>query len=250
MILDLRKLHRAFDGIEAIKHFDLELQQGKITALIGPNGAGKTTLFNLVTGFVPLSGGEIVWMGQDISGTPPYGVARMGISRTFQEVRLFRSLTVMENLLMARRKEKHEGIISAILSRGAFKKQDLENRSVIEGWLEALALSDKADVPASALSYGQSKMLEILRAIVTHPKLLLLDEPVAGLNPRMIEIIRSFLTKVVRENGLTLFLIEHNMPFVSEIADRVVVLNHGTKIAEGTPESVRLDPRVLKAYLG
>ncbi len=250
MMLQLRKLHKTFDGIEAVRDFDLDLQPGKITALIGPNGAGKTTIFNIITRFLPHSNGTIFWKGKDISRTSPYGVARMGISRTFQAIRLFRSLTVMDNLLIAKRKEKHEGVIPALFCRGAFKKQNREYRTEIEEQLKVFGLLDRADVPASALSYGQSKLIEILRAIATEPQLLLLDEPVAGLNPKMIDTIKSFLTTIVRDRGLTLFFIEHNMSFVSEIADWVVVLNYGSKIAEGTPESVRVDPGVVKAYLG
>lgn len=249
-MLQIRELSKSFDGIEAVKEFDLYLAPGKITALIGPNGAGKTTLFNLVTGFVSPTRGRIFWKERDTTGMPSHVIARLGICRTFQEVKLFRSLTVAENLLMAKRKGTHEGLWAALGRRAAFKNQARQHRRDCEESLHAVMLSDKADLPASALSYGQGKLLEILRAVATDPQLLLLDEPVAGLNPIMINTIRTFVTDLVERNGITVLLIEHNIPFVLEIADWVVVMDHGIKIAEGIPENIKNNPRVIEAYLG
>ncbi|HEC99295.1 MAG TPA: ABC transporter ATP-binding protein [Proteobacteria bacterium] len=249
-MLQIRELSKSFDGIEAVKEFDLDLAPGKITALIGPNGAGKTTLFNLVTGFVSPTRGRILWKEQNTTGMPSHVIARLGISRTFQEVKLFRSLTVAENLLMAKRKGTYEGLWAALVRRAAFKNQARQHRRDCEKSLQAVMLSDKADLPASALSYGQGKLLEILKAVATDPQLLLLDEPVAGLNPIMINTIRTFVTDLAKRNGITVLLIEHNIPFVLEIADWVVVMDHGIKIAEGIPEDIKKNSKVVKAYLG
>jgi branched-chain amino acid transport system ATP-binding protein len=250
MTLQIRGLTKRFDGITAVRDLNLELITGKITALIGPNGAGKTTLFNLITGFLSPTQGEILLDGRDISGRPSYAIARKGISRTFQEVKLFRSLSVMDNLLIAKRRGNCEGLLEALFRRRKIDKAVNADRSGIIPRLAALGLSEKMDAPAEELSYGQSKLVEITRAMATEPDILLLDEPVAGLNPLMIETIRSLLKQYTDEMQKTLFIIEHNMPFVFNFADWVVVMDHGEKIAEGPPETIRNDSRVIEAYLG
>ena len=250
MTLQIRSLTKRFDGITAVRDLNLDLMPGKITALIGPNGAGKTTLFNLITGFLSPTQGHIHWHGLEITGKPAYTIARKGISRTFQEVKLFRSLSVMDNLMIAGRRNRHEGLWEALFRRRKIDKAAKDGRSVITPRLTALGLAKKIDVPAEELSYGQSKIVEITRAMATEPDMLLLDEPVAGLNPLMIETIQRLLKQYIAEMQKTLFIIEHNMPFVFKFADWVVVMDHGEKIAEGPPDAVRNDSRVIEAYLG
>jgi ABC-type branched-subunit amino acid transport system ATPase component len=249
-MLQTINLNKSFDAIDAVQNFELKLAPGRITALIGPNGAGKTTLFNVITGFLVPTSGHVYWKGQKISHMFPFEIARLGISRTFQEVKLFRDLTIMDNLFMSKRKGKHEGLWSALFNRVAFKKFAQKCRFELQDELRSISLSDKADVLASELSYGQSKLVEIFRAAVTDPELLLLDEPVAGLNPAIISTVKTFLTRLVKQERVTIFLIEHNISFVLEIADWVVVMDHGVKIAEGVPDEIRKNPKVIDAYMG
>ncbi|NCB19813.1 MAG: ABC transporter ATP-binding protein [Bacteroidia bacterium] len=250
MSLKISKLNREFGGIKAVHDFDLTLPEGKITALIGPNGAGKTTIFNLITGFLRPTGGVISWRGQTISNVAPYHIVRRGISRTFQEVKLFRSLTVGENLLMAKSQRAYEGLFASFIQRKEISHNTRNLLEEISQALKGVQLDQKINSPASALSYGQSKLVEILRAALTGPELLLLDEPAAGLNPIMIDRIKTYILFLARERGMTILFIEHNIPFIFELADWVVVVDHGVKIAEGTPAAIKNAPGVIKAYLG
>lgn len=250
MTLQIHGLTKQFNGIIAVNDLDLDLIPGKITALIGPNGAGKTTLFNLITGFVSPTKGQICWNGNDITGKLPHTISRKGISRTFQEVKLFRSLSVMDNLLIAKRRGRCEGLWDALFRRNMTDKTTKQDCLEIIPSLSALGLTVKSDVPAAELSYGQSKLIEITRAMQTKPDILLLDEPVAGLNPVMIETIQTLLKQYIAETQKTIFIIEHNMPFVFSFADWVFVMDHGKKISEGSPETVRNDKNVIEAYLG
>ncbi len=250
MSLEISRLNKVFGGIRAVQDFDLTLREGKITALIGPNGAGKTTIFNLITGFLHPTDGMISWRNQTISCNPSYKIARQGISRTFQEVKLFRSLSVGENLMMAKRQRDFEGLLAGFVRRKEIGKMTNNLLEEISKFLQELNLEDKINAPASALSYGQSKLIEILRASLTEPDLLMLDEPAAGLNPVMITCIKKYITSLAIERGTTILFIEHNIPFVFEVADWVVVIDHGKKIAEGTPDEIKNNPSVIEAYLG
>jgi len=250
MSLEIKNLCKDFGGIRAVQDFNMALEPARVTALIGPNGAGKTTAFDMITGFLRPSAGRITWKNKYITNNPPFRIAQLGISRTFQEVKLFRSLTVGENLLIAKRKREHEGLVSGLINRNAVKKMTHRHLEEISTYLKQLQLEKKIDTPALSLSYGQSKLVEILRATLSDPCLLMLDEPVAGLSPPMISTLKQFIGALVKEKKTTLFLIEHNIPFVFEIADHVIVIDHGAKIAEGPPEMILNDPNVIRAYLG
>jgi branched-chain amino acid transport system ATP-binding protein len=247
-MLEIRNLNKSFDGVQAVQDFSVSLQAGKITSLIGPNGAGKTTAFNVATGFLAANSGEISLEGHSLNRLAPWRIARLGVSRTFQNLRLFRRMTVLDNVLIGIQRQKGEYFLDALIRFSSGSREYRTHLERAKELLEFVGLSNQQNDLAGNLSYGQQKLLSIACCLATEPRLLLLDEPVAGVQPAMTEKIKNILQQLVGD-GKTVFLIEHDIGFVLSISDTVVVMDEGKKIAEDKPAAIRNNPEILEAYL-
>ncbi|MGI9276639.1 MAG: high-affinity branched-chain amino acid ABC transporter ATP-binding protein LivG [Endozoicomonas sp.] len=249
-LLEASDLSMRFGGLLAVDEMALKIRAGEIVSMIGPNGAGKTTVFNCLTGFYRPSGGRITFKQQSIERLPGFRIARLGIVRTFQNVRLFKAMTVLENLLVAQHRHLKTGLLAGLFKTPGFRQSEKQAIERAEFWLNKVGLIEFANREAGNLAYGQQRKLEIARCMVTQPELLMLDEPAAGLNPNETTELDELITDLRRDHGVTVLLIEHDMKLVMEISDRIYVINQGRPLASGTPDEVRNHPDVIKAYLG
>ncbi len=249
-LLEVHDLSMRFGGLMAVDGINLSVARGAIHAIIGPNGAGKTTLFNCISGFYKPTAGGIALDRQAVHGLPSHKVAQSGIVRTFQNIRLFRSMTVVENLLVAQHMHLDTRLWTGLLKLGRYRHSEKHALERAAFWLERVGLAGLANREAGTLAYGQQRRLEIARCMITDPQLLMLDEPAAGLNPSETADLDDLIQSLRNEHGVTVLLIEHDMALIMGISDRILVMEYGRTIAEGTPEEIQRNPAVIKAYLG
>ncbi|MBC8400869.1 MAG: ABC transporter ATP-binding protein [Candidatus Marinimicrobia bacterium] len=248
-MLELNNISKRFDGVNALAGLSLKIQPGQITALIGPNGSGKTTAFNIITGFLRPNEGRVYFKQQNITGVKPFHIARFGIGHTFQNIRLFPQISVLDNVLLALKYPRGEKLWPAIIRAKNMLQEESANIKKAQELLDFVGLFDKQAAFAEHMSHGQRRLLELARAMALDPELLLLDEPMAGLSPVMVEQMKDHIKKV-RNGGKTILFISHDMDVVMDISDQVIVINYGKKIAAGTPPEIQNNEAVLNAYLG
>jgi branched-chain amino acid transport system ATP-binding protein len=249
-LLQIQETSKAFGGVQAVNRVSLDVHQGDLMSVIGPNGAGKTSLLNMISGFYHPDSGRIVLDGADVTQDAPSRIAERGVARTFQNIALFRGMTVLDNLMLGRHVHMKTGVLGAFAYWGFAQREEVVHRKRVEDIIEFLRIQDLRKRPTGSLAYGLQKRVELGRALALDPKVLLLDEPMGGCNHEEKEDMARFILDVNEEWGTTIILIEHDMGVVMDISDRVAVLDMGQKIAEGTPDEVRANPQVIKAYLG
>lgn len=248
-MLEVNSLTQRFGGITALEDISFAVRKGDITGVIGPNGAGKTTLFNIVTGIYSQTSGTVSFEGADISSLPAEKLAARGLVRTFQNIELFGNMTVLENVMLGLHTGSHSGLLSCMFKMPWHLREEQRIRAIALEWLEYCGITDLADQKASNLPFGKGRLLEIARAMAVKPRIMLMDEPAAGLNNRETAELAQLIRRI-REAGVTVVLVEHDMELVMDICDRIIVLNLGRKLAEGTPREIQENPAVIAAYLG
>ncbi|MCT0214905.1 ABC transporter ATP-binding protein [Synechococcus sp. CS-1330] len=249
-LLQLEDVGVRFGGLQALQGVDLEVKQGEIFGLLGPNGAGKTTLFNVISGLTAPSSGTVRWRGASLDGLSSHRIARLGIARTFQNLRLFSSMSCLENVLVGLHQHASQQPLAALLQTQSFRRRESQLQQQALALLDLFQLEDTAHQDAASLSYGDRRRLEIARALASRPQLLLLDEPAAGMNPSEKDELRELIRRIRDQFKLTVLIIEHHVPLMLGLCDRLAVLNFGQRIALGSPDQVRRDPAVIEAYLG